>query len=66
VQLVTPLTPGPEKPEKRDVMIDIKPEGRYNDEKMAEKQEYEQPETRDEMVDINPKSKHDEEKTVVK
>jgi hypothetical protein len=43
VQLVTPLSnPGPEKPEKRDMMTDINPEGRYDDEKKVEKQVYEQ------------------------
>jgi hypothetical protein len=64
VQLLTPLsTPGPEK---KDVKIDINPEGRYNDEKMAEKQEDEQPEKRDVMTDINPEGEHDEEKTVGK
>jgi hypothetical protein len=44
----------------------INPEGRYDDEKMAEKQEYEQPEKRDLMTDINPEGKHNEEKTVGK
>jgi hypothetical protein len=67
VQLVTPLSnPGPEKPEKSDVMTDINPEGRYDDGKMVEKQVYEQPEKRDVMVNINPKDKHDDEKTVEK
>jgi hypothetical protein len=47
-------------------MIDINPEGRYDNEKMAEKQGYEQPEKRDVMVDINPEGEHDEEKTVGK
>jgi hypothetical protein len=37
VQLVTPLSnPGPEKPEKRDVMTDTNPEGRYDDMKAEE------------------------------
>jgi hypothetical protein len=60
VQLLTPLcTPGPEK-------ININPEGRHNDEKIAENKGYEQPEKRDVMVDINPEGEHDEEKTVGK
>jgi hypothetical protein len=49
-----------------DVKIDINPKGRYDDEKMEEKQEYEQPEKRDVMADINPDGEHNEEKTVGK
>ena len=64
VQLLTPLsTPGHEK---RDVKIDTNPEGRYDDGKMTEKQEYKQPKKRDVMADINPEGEHDEEKTVGK
>jgi hypothetical protein len=48
------------------VKIDINPEGRYDDGKMAEKQGYEQPEKRDVMADINPEGKHNEEKTLGK
>jgi hypothetical protein len=66
-QSVTPLSnPGPEKPEKRDVMININPEDRYSDKKTVEKQLYEQPEKRDEMVNINPEGEHDEEKMIMK
>jgi hypothetical protein len=67
VHLVTPLSnPGSEKPEKRNVMTDINPEGRYDKGKMVEKQVHKQPEKRDVMVDVNPKGKHDNEKTVEK
>jgi hypothetical protein len=48
------------------VKIDIRPEGRYDDGKMAEKQEYEQPVKRDVMADINTEGEHDEGKTVGK
>jgi hypothetical protein len=64
VQSLTPLyIPGHEK---RDVKSDTNLEGRYDDGKRAEKQEYEQPVKRDVMDDINPEGEHDEEKTVVK
>jgi hypothetical protein len=67
VHLVTPLSnPGSEKPDKRNVMTDINPEGRYDEGKMVEKQVHKQPEKRDMMVDINPKGKHVNEKTVEK
>jgi hypothetical protein len=36
-----------EKPEKRDVVDDINPEGNYDDEKTHEKQVHEKPEERD-------------------
>jgi hypothetical protein len=36
-----------EKPEKRDVVDDINPEGEHNDEKTVETQEHEKPEKRD-------------------
>jgi hypothetical protein len=49
-----------EKPEKRDVMIDINPEGKYDDEKKEEKQLYEKPEKRDVMVDINTEGEYDD------
>jgi hypothetical protein len=62
VQSVIPLpNPGPEKPEKRDVMIDNNPEGRYDDEKMVEKQVYEKPEKRDVVTDVNSEGKYDKE-----
>ena len=41
----------------RDVMVDINPEGKYNEEKIVEKQLYEKPEKRDVMADINPEGK---------
>ena len=64
VQLLTPLsTPGHEK---KNVKSDINPEGRYNDGKMAEKQEYEQPEKRDVTADSNLEGEHDEEMTLGK
>jgi hypothetical protein len=47
-------------------MIDTNPEGRYDKEKMVEKQVYEKPDKRDVMVDINPEGEHNEEKTVEK
>jgi hypothetical protein len=66
VQSLTPLyIPGHEK---RDVKSNTNLEGRYNDGKKAEKQEYEveQPVKRDVMADINPEGEQDEEKTVGK
>jgi hypothetical protein len=42
------------KPEKQDVMVDINPKGKHDDEKMVEKRLYEKPEKRDMMIDINP------------
>jgi hypothetical protein len=53
-----------EKPEERDVMTNINPEGRYDEGKMVEK--HKQPEKRDVVVDTNPKGKHNNEKTLEK
>jgi hypothetical protein len=48
-----------EKPEERDVMIDINPEGEYDKEKTVKKQLYKKPEKRDVVADINSEGKYD-------
>jgi hypothetical protein len=52
--------------EKRDMMIDINPEGKYDEEKIVKKKLYEKHEKREVVVDINPEGKDDEEEVVEK
>jgi hypothetical protein len=48
-------------PEKRDVMIDINPKGKHNNEKTVEKPLYEKPEKGDVVADTNSEGKYNEE-----
>jgi hypothetical protein len=49
-----------EKPEKRDVVDEINPEGKHYNEKNEEKQVYKKPEKKDVVADINFKGKYDD------
>jgi hypothetical protein len=42
------------------VVVNINPEGKYEEEKIAEKQLHEKPEKRDVMADINPEGKYED------